>query len=136
MRKLDVQNAVNALGRVAVNKIKDDVVRNVLIHDYLRLRKASREIEQERLDLVEKFQADFRDELQEIQQLRVQGLPVTGHDEFLAAEAETNRLVKELFREEVTIDLKKVPLEDFVKSVKDGEYTLEDLSALDGIILE
>ena len=52
MKKIDIQNAVNALGRVPVNKVKDDRIRNTLIYDYRKLRKASRDIEQERTDLV------------------------------------------------------------------------------------
>jgi hypothetical protein len=29
-----------------------------------------------------------------------------------------------------------VPMDDFVKAVKDGDYTFEDLSALDGVVLD
>ena len=47
MKKIDIQNAVNAFGRIPVNKVKNDKVRNTLIHDYRKLRKVSREIEQE-----------------------------------------------------------------------------------------
>lgn len=129
-------NAVNALGRVTVNKVKNDVVRNTLIYDYRRLRKASREIEQERADLLEKFRADFADEVLEVAALRDAMKPVTDHKEFLAAEAEANRQIKVLFQEGIELDLAKVSVEDFVKAVRDGEYTLEDLAALDGVILE
>lgn len=129
-------NAVNALGRVAVNKIKNDVVRNTLIFDYRKLRKASREIEQERTDLLEKFRADFADEVLEVAALRDAMKPVVDHKEFLAAEAEANRQIKALFQEGIELELSKVTMEDFVKAVKDGDYTLEDLATLDGIILE
>ena len=138
MKKIDVQNAVNAFGRIPVNKVKDDVVRNTLIYDYRRLRKVSREIEEERTDLVEKFQADFAVEAEEARALRQQGKAVTGAAlaPFLKAEAELNRAVRAMFREEVELELKTVPMDDFVKAVKDGDYTFEDLSALDGIVLE
>ena len=130
MKKIDIQNAVNAYGRIPVNKVKDDIVRNTLIYDYRRLRKASREIEEERTDLVEKFQADFAVEAEEARALRQQGKAVTGAAlaPFLKAEAELNRAVRAMFREEVELELKTVP--------KDGDYTFEDLSALDGIVLE
>ena len=78
MKKIDVQNAVNAFGQIPVNKVKDDIVRNTLIYDYRRLRKVSREIEEERTDLVEKFQADFAVEAEEARALRQQGKAVTG----------------------------------------------------------
>ena len=138
MKKIDIQNAVNAYGRIPVNKVKDDIVRNTLIYDYRRLRKVSREIEEERTDLVEKFQADFVVEAEEARALRQQGKAVTGAAlaPFLKAEAELNRAVRAMFREEVELELKTVPMDDFVKAVKDGDYTFEDLSALDGIVLE
>lgn len=138
MKKIDVQNAVNAFGRIPVNKVKDDVVRNTLIYDYRRLRKISREIEEERTDLVEKFQADFAIEAEEARALRQQGKAVTGAAlaPFLKAEAELNRAVRAMFREDVVLELQTVPMDDFVKAVKDGDYTFEDLSALDGIVLE
>lgn len=138
MKKIDIQNAVNAFGRIPVNKVKNDKVRNTLIHDYRKLRKVSREIEQERQDLVEKFRDDFAEEMLDIQVLRESGKPVTDHDEFLRAEASMNRIIQKMFQEEVAKDLElvKVSMDDFEKAVKDGEYTFEDLSALDGIILE
>ena len=138
MKKIDVQNAVNAFGRIPVNKVKDDVVRNTLIYDYRRLRKVSREIEEERTDLVEKFQADFAVEAEEARALRQQGKAVTGPSlaPFLKAEAELNRAVRAMFREEVELELQTVPMDDFVKAVKDGDYTFEDLSALDGVVLD
>ncbi|MBQ9066188.1 MAG: hypothetical protein IJ133_01485, partial [Clostridia bacterium] len=108
MKKIDVQNAVNAFGRIPVNKVKNDQVRNTLIHDYRKLRKASREIEQERLDLVEKFREDFADEMLDVQVLRESGRPVVDHDEFLRAEASMNRLIQKMFQEELAEDLLEV----------------------------
>lgn len=138
MKNIEIQNAVNAFGRVPVNKVKNDQIRMTLIYDYRKLRKASREIEQARTDIVEKFQADFADEMLDVQVLRESGRPVTDHDEFLKAEASVNRLIKEMFQEEYAgeLELQRVPLDDFVKAVKDGDYTFEDLACLDGIVIE
>lgn len=138
MKKIDVQNAVNALGRVPVNRVKNDQIRNTLIHDYRKLRRVSREIEQERADLVEKFREDFADEMLDVQVLRESGRPVTDHDEFLRAEASMNRILQKMFQEEVAEDLElvTVSMEDFAKAVKDGEYTFEDVAALDGIVID
>lgn len=138
MKKIDVQNAVNAFGRIPVNKVKNDQIRSTLIYDYRKLRKASREIEQERLDLVEKFREDFAEEMFDVQVLRESGRPVTDHDEFLRAEASMNRLLQKMFQEEVEEDLElvKVSMDDFSKAVKDGDYTFEDVAALDGIVIE
>ena len=141
MKKIDVQNAVNAFGRIPVNKVKDDVVRNTLIYDYRRLRKVSREIEEERTDLVEKFQGDFAAEMEEVRALRQKGEVISAAARpdlaaFLKAEAKLNRDVREMFREEVSLDLNRVSVDDFIKAVKDGEYTFEDIAALDGVVLE
>ena len=138
MKKIDVQNAVNAFGRIPVNKVKNDQIRSTLIHDYRKLRKASREIEQERLDLVEKFREDFADEMLDVQVLRESGRPVVDYDEFLRAEASMNRLIQKMFQEEVEEDLElvKVSMDDFSKAVKDGDYTFEDVAALDGIVID
>jgi len=138
MKKIDIQNAVNAFGRIPVNKVKNDQIRSTLIYDYRKLRKASREIEQERLDLVEKFREDFADEMLDVQVIRESGRPVTDHDEFLRAEASMNRLIQKMFQEEVEEDLElvKVGIDDFIKAVRDGDYTFEDVAALDGIVLE
>ncbi len=138
MKKIDVQNAVNAFGRIPVNKVKNDQIRSTLIYDYRKLRKTSREIEQERLDLVEKFREDFAEEMLDVQVLRESGRPVTDHDEFLRAEASMNRLIQKMFQEEVEEDLElvKVGIDDFIKAVRDGDYTFEDVAALDGIVLE
>ena len=70
--------------------------------------------------------------------LRASGRPVVDHDEFLRAEASSNRLIAEMFQEEVTedLDLQQVSVDDFVKAVRDGDYTFEDLACLDGIVIE
>ena len=141
MKKIDIQNAVNAYGRIPVNKVKDDVVRNTLIFDYRKLRKVSREIEEERTDLVEKFQGDFAAEMEEVRALRQKGEVISAASRpdlaaFLKAEAKLNRDVREMFREEVSLDLNRVSVDDFIKAVKDGEYTFEDIAALDGVVLE
>ena len=138
MKKIDIQNAVNAFGRIPVNKVKNDQIRCTLTHDYRKLRRVSREIEQDRQDLVEKFREDFAEEMLDVQVLRESGRPVTDHDEFLRAEASMNRLIQKMFQEEVEEDLElvKVGIDDFIKAVRDGDYTFEDVAALDGIVLE
>ena len=137
MKKIDIQNAVNVFGRIVVGKVKDEQIRRTLAFDYRELRKASRDIEQERSDLVGKFREEFADEWLEIQVLRNSGRPVVDHDEFLRAEAATNQDINDMFQEEAPeLDLQKVSLDDFLKYVRDGEYTFEDLAVLDGIVIE
>ena len=87
---------------------------------------------------MEKFREDFAEEMLDVQVLRESGRPVTDHDEFLRAEASMNRLLQKMFQEEVEEDLElvKVGIDDFIKAVRDGDYTFEDVAALDGIVLE
>ena len=49
-----------------------------------------------------------------------------------------NRLIQKMFQEELAEDLElvKVSMDDFAKAVKDGDYTFEDVAALDGIVIE
>ena len=137
VKKIDIQNAVNVFGHIVVGKVKDEQIRRTLAFDYRELRKASRDIEQERSNLVGKFREEFADEWLEIQVLRNSGRPVVDHDEFLRAEAATNQDINDMFQEEAPeLDLQKVSLDDFLKYVRDGEYTFEDLAVLDGIVIE
>ena len=137
MKKIDIINAVNALGKVRITRIKDDRVKFTLAAAYRKLRKVSRDIDEERHCIIDKFQADFPDEFLEVQRLRDAGQPVVGFDEFLKAEADSNRLLRDISREEAEdIDIATLSADDFIKAVKDDELTFEDLAALDGIVIE
>lgn len=138
MRKIDIQNAVNALGRIPVNKVKSEQIRRILVLGYLSLRRLSRTIEDERAAIFAKLRRDFADEMPDIHALRESGRPVSGHDEYLRAEDCAEQLVREMFQEQYPGDLgiRKISAEDFLESLPGGDYTFEDLAALDGIILE
>ena len=137
MKRIDIINAVNVLGRVRIHKIQNEKVKFSLLRAYRTLRKASREIDDYRKDVIEGFQRDFQPELEDVQQLRCSGRPVTGHDAFLKAESDANRHLQEMLREEVTgLAFDTIPFDDFVKAVKDEDLTCEDIAVLDGIILE
>lgn len=137
MKKIDIINAVNALGKVRINKIKDERVKFSLVQAYRKLRKASKDIDDERKEVIEKFQKDFEEDLPEVQQFRMEGKPVTGHNEFLKAEADCNRILAKMSQEEAAIDgVQPVKVDDFLRYVKEDELTLEDIDLLDGIVLE
>ena len=137
MRKKDVINAVNTLAGVKINKIKNDKVKFTLVADYRALRKASREYEQEQRDIIDKFRDDFADVQEEVQTLRAAGKPVKGHDEFLKAERDTNRILLSIAEEECSIEgLHMISLNDLVTAIADSDLSMEDISNLDGIIIE
>lgn len=137
MKKIDIISAANILAGIPLNKIKDDKVKFTAIADYRAIRKVAREIEDERNTVIEKLQKDFADEMETVRQLRSEGRVVSGHNDFLKAERDTNKILADMMQEEVSVPgLKTVSFEDFVKAVKDIELTMESVAALDGIVLK
>ena len=63
MKKSEIISAVNAINKIPLNKITDKDVRNTLVDDYLILRKAAKEIMEERDALAAKFREDWAAEL-------------------------------------------------------------------------
>ncbi|MCR5326268.1 MAG: hypothetical protein K6E37_05900 [Bacteroidales bacterium] len=137
MQKITLINAVNVLSGIKITKIKNDKVKFTLIADYRALRKASREYEEDQREIVKQFQDDHAGEEDEVKKLRSEGKPVTGHDDFLKAEKDINKVLAEMSREECEVEgLKKVKIEDFLKAVTDADLTMEDIANLDGIVIE
>ena len=137
MKKIDIISAANILAGIPLNKIKDDKVKFTVIADYRAIRKVAREIEDDRTTVIEKFQKDFAEEIETVKQLRSEGRVVSGHNAFLKAEKDTNKILADMMQEEASVPgLKTVSFEDFVKAVKDIELTMESVAALDGIVLK
>jgi hypothetical protein len=137
MKKIDIINAVNALAGVAINKIRNEKVKFTLVFDYRLLRREARDFENDQQEVIKKFQADFEEELTVVKNLRSEGKPVTGHDLFLKAEKDTDKVLAELAQEPCEIaGLKTVSLEEFLKAVGDTDLSMEAISSLDGIVIE
>lgn len=137
MQKIALINAVNVLSGIKITKIKNDKVKFTLIADYRALRKASREYEEDQREIVKQFQEDHAGEEDEVKKLRSEGKPVTGHDDFLKAEKDINKVLADMSREECEVEgLKKVKIEDFLKAVTDADLSMEDIANLDGIVIE
>lgn len=137
MQKIALINAVNVLSGIKITKIKNDKVKFTLIADYRALRKASREYEEDQREIVKQFQEDHAGEEDEVKKLRSEGKPVTGHDDFLKAEKDINKVLADMSREECEVEgLKKVKIEDFLKAVTEPDLSMEDIANLDGIVIE
>lgn len=125
-----VNMLVSILGGIKLNKILDKKVKTALVNDYLHLRKFVKEGEAERQDLVDKFQADWADELDDVETLRRAGKKVVGHDAYLDAEKDANKAISDIFVREVEVDIKPVAIDDFMASCAGEELTLEQLAFL------
>lgn len=136
--KLSVVNAlVGILSGVKLNKISDREVKTTLINDYLHLRKFVKEAMDDKNEIANKFQSDWRDEFVAVETLRREGKPVIGHEAYLAAEADANKQVQELFNNEVEVAPKAVKMDAFLAACGGEELTLEQIALLqEGGIIE
>lgn len=130
MKLATINMLVSILGGIKLNKILDKKVKTALVNDYLHLRKFVKEGEEERQDLVDKFQADWADELDDVETLRRAGKKVVGHDAYLDAEKDANKAISDIFAREVEVDIKPVAIDDFMASCAGEELTLEQLAFL------
>ena len=130
MKLATINMLVSILGGIKLNKILDKKVKTTLVNDYLHLRKFVKEGEAERQDLVDKFQADWADELDDVETLRRAGKKVVGHDAYLDAEKDANKAISDIFSSEVEVDIKPVAIDDFMASCAGEELTLEQLAFL------
>ena len=130
MKLATINMLVSILGGIKLNKILDKKVKTALVNDYLHLRKFVKEGEAERQDLVDKFQADWADELDDVETLRRAGKKVVGHDAYLDAEKDANKAISDIFSREVEVDIKPVAIDDFMASCAGEELTLEQLAFL------
>ena len=121
---------VTILGGMKLNKISDKKVKTALVTDYLHLRRFVKDTENDRKELVEKFQSDWADELDEVETFRREGKPVVGHDSYLEAEKDANKAISDLFTQEVEVDIQSIPMDAFMASCGTEELTLEQLAFL------
>ena len=121
---------VSILGGMKLNKITDKVVKATLVNDYLHLRKFVKETEADRQELVNKFQDDWKEELDAVEAFRREGKPVEGHEAYLDAEKDANEALSALFAKEVEAEVKAVSMDAFLASCGAEELTMEQLAFL------
>ena len=121
---------VGILAGMKLNKISDKKVKSALVDDYLHLRRFVKEAEADRKELVDKFQEDWADELDEVETFRRENKPVIGHDAYLEAEKDANKAISGLFTKEVDVDIKSIPMNDFMAFCASEDLTIEQLAFL------
>ena len=135
--KLSTINALaGMLSSMKINKITDKAVKTALVNDYLHLRKFVKEADDERRELVEKFQKDWAEELPLVEAFRRENKPVEGHQEYLEAEMDANKAIGDIYERDVDAKPKAVPMDAFVAAFGEEELTLEQIAFLqeNGII--
>lgn len=130
MRLSTVDAIAGILSGMKLNRIGDKSVKTALVNDYIRLRKFVKEADEERKEIVDKFQSDWMDELAAVNKFRNENKPVVGHDEYLEAERDANKAISDLFASDVKIDLAPVKMDAFLTACCGEELTFEQIAFL------
>ena len=135
--KLYVINQIaGILAGVKINRMEDKAAKSALMQDYIALRKVLRSAQEDKDEIIRKFQGDWGEELAAVEKYRREKKPVVGHLDYLEAERDANKAIQDLFSREVDITLTPVSFEAF-DGVSDA-LTLEQAALLQevGIIRE
>ena len=102
---------------------------------FVKIRKAVLGYESERDEIVKKFQADYRDEIEAVKKLRDNKEEVVGHDDFLAGEKEANEAIQSLLGEERPINFGEVNEDALVEALCATELKAADAAFIQDIVL-
>ena len=127
MKLSTINTIAGILSGMKLNKISDKKGKSALLKNYLALRKALKQAQEDQQEIVRKFQDDWKDELAEVEAFRKESKPVVGHEDYLEAEVDANKAIRDIFEQEVDLTLSPVKIDIFV----DEELTLEQLALLE-----
>lgn len=131
MKVQDINIVAGILAKVNFGKdISDQKIRLTLYNDFYHIRRFVKQAGEDRQEIIDKFQADWRDAIAAVQAFRQENKPVVGHDDFLEAEKDANKAISALFSAEVDATLKPVKIDAFMAAYKGNELTFEDIAAL------
>lgn len=130
MRLSDLNVVVGILSGMKINRIADKKIKSALLGDYLLLRPHFKKSQEDVSEIKTKFQEDWNDELDAVQSFREKGKPVVGHDAYLEAEADANKAISDTLSAEVEVDIKSVPMDDFMTACGGEELTFEQIAFL------
>lgn len=112
-----VNTLVKILGGVKIMKVADKGLRTDLLNDYLHLRAFARKSEEAQREIVDKFNSDWR------------GADQNGI-EYKTALVALNEAVGVILSEEVEVNVKPVPVSDFMAIPETDSVTLEQVAFL------
>ena len=138
-----IDQIAGILAGVKINKVEDKAAKSALMQDYLALRKVLKAAQEDKDEIVRKFQEDWKDELAAVEAYRREKKPVVGHLDYLEAERDAKKAISDIFDREVEMELEKVPETPLFNPALWGEnVTLEQIPGSieflkdNGIILE
>jgi len=130
MKLSEVNVVVGILAGVKINRIADKKIKTALLNDYLALRPHFKKANEDVEEIRRKFQEDWNDELDAVQAFRDKRKPVVGHDAYLEAEKDANKAISDTLSAEVEVDIKSVPMDDFMAACGGEELTFEQIAFL------
>ena len=122
---------VGILAGIKLNKILDKKVKATLLRDYLALRKVAKDADEDKNEIIKKFQDDWREELSEVEAFRREDKPVEGHKEYLDAERDANKAISEILAGEADVELTPIKMDAVAELSED--ITLEQVAFLQEI---
>lgn len=125
-----VSAITNILSGIKLNKIPDKDTKEILVKDYLLLKKFVKEVEGIKQDIISKFQSDFQDEIAEVDALRQKNKPIESHEEYLEAEKDAIKMINDAYAKNVEVTLTSVELDKFLAAVGEEALTLETIAFL------
>ena len=119
LAKYKIINIDSILVASRINRIADKEVKDALLKEYLEIHKIAEAAKADQNEISRKFNADWRDEATAVAKYRNAGKPVVGHLDFLDAERDAEKAIKDLLKAEVDIDITPAPMDDIMAVSED-----------------
>lgn len=137
MKISNINTAVGILGGIGITKLPDKQVKTTILNDYIYLRKFVREAEDESAEISKKFREDWGDEMDVVEVALAKREPVVGHEKYIEAKKDAENVLQGIMDREVEVEIKSVPMDDFMNACKNETLTLEQIAFLQEVgILE
>lgn len=125
MTNAEIIGISTILSGIKINKIADKEAKSALLKGYLVIRRLAKSAEDERGEIVRKFQEDWRDELDSVQSFRQKGQEVVGHGEYLEAERDALDAIDVVLAREVgDLGMERIP----AGCLMDAELWADDIT--------
>ena len=132
-----INNIVGILGGIGITKLPDKQVKTTILNDYLYLRKFIRDAEDESAEVSKKFREDWGEEMETVETMIVKNEPVVGHENYIEAKKDAEKILRDIMDRDVDIEIKSVQMDDFMNACKNENLTLEHIAFLQEVgILE
>lgn len=137
MKISNINTAVGILGGIGITKLPDKQVKTTILNDYIYLRKFVREAEDESAEISKKFREDWGEEMEAVETMIVKNEPVVGHENYVEAKKDAEKILRDIMDRDVDIEIKSVQMDDFMNACKNENLTLEQIAFLQEVgILE